>query len=968
MIIGEGCASKKRRSDDVSKFKKFYHNLTSEFNGYFNANELYESSLTTLKEANLDNYTQILEVYDYVSIPDPKMVNNDLDKAIEKVTRVAAIHEPGDWVDDCYVLMGKSQYLKQDYETALETFEYFEEDFNPQNPYGRNYTKKKVDKKAIAKQRKKEREAIKKEKEKKREELKKEREEQKKRLKKEREDAKKARERLRKERKANNLKRKKEREKIEKEKAKKEATTTTTPTPTGANTKEDVEQAIKKEKKKEKVQKDKTAYYEGLVWLAKTYIKVEQYSSAEFLLKKIEDVPTLNKKVRRELPATFADLMIKQGDYALAVVYLEEAIEAEKSKATKARYHYIIGQILSQEGDSAGAAANFSKAKRFAKNYKMKFMSELSTIKNEIDQGARAKSNGIKKLEKMLTEEKNDGLHYLTHYTLGQIYLEQGDTEEGINSLRASNSVNSNDNPIKTEANYTLATHYLDNKDYLNAKLYYDSTSMVMIDTDKRYKKVNKLAKNLEGIAQNIQTIQRLDSLITMASMPMDELKKIAEAKVKENAKNDKLIDQKKGDKSKKKMKTRSVRKLSMNSKWFAYNPISVQNGIKEFKKVWGNRELKDNWRRSQEESLFDEDETEIDFQEKEEEEIVVSDIMIKELLPDVPWTVKRKEEYREKIRVAMFELGKQYKDKVDDNQQSYDTMDKLNAKYTNHVDEAEALYYQYVTALELGKDVTAIKKAILSKYPDSKYAKILNDPTFAEKFMTPEQKAEKYYEQSFELFSKEKYDRVIDRFATAEKQYKDSPIMSKFTLLNAMAVGNIEGKEAYATALQKVIARYPKTEEETKAKEILRFLKGDNTAFNQVNVKAVEEVFTMEPDRRHYCAVILFDYSDDALQQAKISISKYNKQYHSLDKLQMGELILSQTEKTQLILVRSFDGQADAMTYYEGVMKSRDEFIAPSIANFEIYAISQRNYRKLAQQRTHSNYEVYFEKNYLNK
>ncbi len=92
IVLTSGCVSRKRKNE-VSKLGKFYHNVTSEYNGYFNANELYEASLLTLREKNNDNYTKILEVYDYLSVPDAKIVNPDLDKAIEKLTRVAAIHE-----------------------------------------------------------------------------------------------------------------------------------------------------------------------------------------------------------------------------------------------------------------------------------------------------------------------------------------------------------------------------------------------------------------------------------------------------------------------------------------------------------------------------------------------------------------------------------------------------------------------------------------------------------------------------------------------------------------------------------------------------------------------------------------------------------------------------------------------------------------------------------------------------------
>jgi len=123
-----GCASKKKKGGNPSALSKFYHNTTALYNGYFNANELMKQSYQTLRASHRDNYNEILPLYDYVLVENTKSVAADLDKAIEKVTTVAALHEPSKWVDDCYVLMGEAQYLKQDYESAEETFAYFKDE------------------------------------------------------------------------------------------------------------------------------------------------------------------------------------------------------------------------------------------------------------------------------------------------------------------------------------------------------------------------------------------------------------------------------------------------------------------------------------------------------------------------------------------------------------------------------------------------------------------------------------------------------------------------------------------------------------------------------------------------------------------------------------------------------------------------------------------------------------------------
>jgi len=131
ILVLSACVTTKKNKEDIGFIGKKYHDLTAKFNGYFNAKELYKASLLNLEASHKDNYGHLLEIYPFAALDDRSSVEADMDKAIEKVTKVAALHEASKWVDDCYVLMGKAQYLKGDYESAQETFEYFIDDFNP---------------------------------------------------------------------------------------------------------------------------------------------------------------------------------------------------------------------------------------------------------------------------------------------------------------------------------------------------------------------------------------------------------------------------------------------------------------------------------------------------------------------------------------------------------------------------------------------------------------------------------------------------------------------------------------------------------------------------------------------------------------------------------------------------------------------------------------------------------------------
>ena len=150
--------------------------MTAKFNGYYNADVIMDETYATLDLAYEDNYNRILPVYPYSDMDSPENVRLELDRAIEKVTKVSRLHESSKWVDDCYVLMGKAQYLQGNYEAAEETFEYFINNFNPKDPDSRIYAEKAPSSKTKAKQRQKEAQEARKERLEKRKEQEKTRE------------------------------------------------------------------------------------------------------------------------------------------------------------------------------------------------------------------------------------------------------------------------------------------------------------------------------------------------------------------------------------------------------------------------------------------------------------------------------------------------------------------------------------------------------------------------------------------------------------------------------------------------------------------------------------------------------------------------------------------------------------------------------------------------------------------------
>jgi len=111
--------------------RRVYHNLTTHYNIYWNGNESFKSGKNSLVENAADNYNQILTVYNFGSEDDARKIYSSMDRAIEKAGIAIPRHslyfnnvEYNRWIDDCYMLIGKAQFFKQDYANSKRTMEY----------------------------------------------------------------------------------------------------------------------------------------------------------------------------------------------------------------------------------------------------------------------------------------------------------------------------------------------------------------------------------------------------------------------------------------------------------------------------------------------------------------------------------------------------------------------------------------------------------------------------------------------------------------------------------------------------------------------------------------------------------------------------------------------------------------------------------------------------------------------------
>lgn len=101
-----------------------YHDVSSKYNYYFLAKERTKELEVSMWEKNADDYNKVLKVYPKYDSTTAKGYKTQCDDIIKKASRPIQWHKPSKWVDNCYVLIGKSRFYVYELKNALETFKY----------------------------------------------------------------------------------------------------------------------------------------------------------------------------------------------------------------------------------------------------------------------------------------------------------------------------------------------------------------------------------------------------------------------------------------------------------------------------------------------------------------------------------------------------------------------------------------------------------------------------------------------------------------------------------------------------------------------------------------------------------------------------------------------------------------------------------------------------------------------------
>jgi hypothetical protein len=666
--------------------------------------------------------------------------------------------------------------------------------------------------------------------------------------------------------------------------------------------------------------------------------------------------PEFPKKMQLELDKTKASLALAKSDYKEAILQLEAALTHTKKSAELARIHFILAQLNAKTGSNEKAKYHYGKVLKYNAPFEMSFNARISRA----FMGGDGKIK--KELNRMLRDEKNSEFKDQIYYALADIAFQESNKEQGISYLHRSAFYSTTNKRQKGQSYERLGDVSFADRDYVKAQKYYDSCARVIPENYPNAAGIKNKADKLHDLVVAVETAYYEDSVQRIAQLSPEDREKFAE----------KLIKQIHEEEARKKREDEArMRELQSQqavfnetqsgNKWYWNNARTRAEGFNEFRKQWGARENEDDWRRSEKIVAANQLPNPSDSipSDSLQAEKAPDTLSVESLLANLPFGDSAIAASNERLLGAYYDAGIIYKEQLNEpvfaKTQFQNVLDR-NVKSDYNLMSSYQLYKLHEGTNEAL--ATENKNYILANYPNSDYANYLRDPDYFVKRKEMEKLAEQEYVVVLDRYNRGLYYPVISKADLVIEGEKENPFRSKYMLLKALSFGQLnEDKQTMVPVLEQVIAEYPATSEEAKAKELMGIIKNGYS----VNIEADFSKKSMyNYHEKDELWMMIFLDPNESSSTAKTKVADFNKEFFSKERLNTSSKIFSDNQS--IVVVKPFD-ETTAGDYVRTFKKTRKHLL--DLQNAKILYISQENMKVLFETKKLVEYEAFFEEYY---
>lgn len=190
-------------------------------------------------------------------------------------------------------------------------------------------------------------------------------------------------------------------------------------------------------------------------------------------------------------------------------------------------------------------------------------------------------------------------------------------------------------------------------------------------------------------------------------------------------------------------------------------------------------------------------------------------------LKKDVPLTDTAFAASQKKKEDALYNLGKIYRFDLKESNRAIAAFERVLTEYPQTQYKDEIYYLLFLSNEENTAHKESWKSKLLSEYPTSTYARLVNKTTDTG---GTSGNSTKEYEAMYKLYADGNYTKALEDIEKNLPSYKGSSMEDKFALLRVFLIGKVRGKEAYAQAITEFMRLYPTSIYLPRLKEMQEF------------------------------------------------------------------------------------------------------------------------------------------------
>lgn len=584
------------------------------------------------------------------------------------------------------------------------------------------------------------------------------------------------------------------------------------------------------------------------LWIARAYGELGWIYEAEDLLGKIQ-VDNLHRKNESYYSAVSADILLKGQHYREAIPYIRIAKQDEKRKQYLPRFEYVLAQAYQYAQLPAEAQAAYKRVYQLhPKDVSMEFNARVHYAELK---GDTAKS--MKQLRNMAKLYKyRDHLDQL-YGVIGNIYLHNGDTAQALRYYKQGIDASTQNGNEKALVLVQAGDLYFQQEAYPEALPCYHEAATILSSDHPDFARVNHRSEILDEVVVEVQTVTLQDSLQRLGQLTEQEQLAVVEkiiADLKEKERLDSISQQEQARAQEMEAESGGLQSVDLSrmvggragadANWYFYNPQLMRSGQQDFIRQWGNRALEDNWRRMSKASMTTANTT-ITEAVNGADSLANSDSLANATTPAKAMDVYDPQYYLQQIPKtsndyaasdaliadALYNLIYLYRDRMNNPNLSDRTFAEFLRRFPKEQRLLDLYYDRYLNALRLERldEADLCRQQILSRYPESAQAKIVNNPDYFASLQRMAKEQDSLYRATYEAYRQSDFSTIKANTTYAETMYPLTPLMPRLLFLNAIATAKTDGQASFITSLRDMVERYPSDPLSAMAKDMLAMM-----------------------------------------------------------------------------------------------------------------------------------------------